>query len=123
MSGRRSFGGATMDHIFWTARRKRQASFAIPLLVLALLSGSLPAPPLSRAALPGPATQSLAFVAPAVMNSAPAQQGQQSPGSATITASKDDTLAVDVNGNTRANPGDTLGYTVTINNSGTGDAT
>ncbi len=41
-------------------------------------------------------------------------------GSPSITASKVYSLAVDVNGNTRANPGDTLGYTIAITNAAGG---
>ena len=41
----------------------------------------------------------------------------------TITATKVDANAVDVNGNTLVDPGDTIGYTVTISNSGSADAT
>lgn len=40
-----------------------------------------------------------------------------------VSATKTVALAVDVNGNGAANPGDTLAYTVTIVNSGTGEAT
>jgi uncharacterized repeat protein (TIGR01451 family) len=40
----------------------------------------------------------------------------------TITATKTDALAVDVNADTNVDPGDTIEYTITINNSGT-DAT
>ena len=41
---------------------------------------------------------------------------------ATITALKTDALVVDVDGDTKADPGDTLEYTVTITNSGGDDA-
>src|SRR5262245_29061318 len=39
-----------------------------------------------------------------------------------ITATKRDTLVGDVDGDTKADPGDTLRYTVVIKNSGTSDA-
>src|SRR5437868_1243296 len=45
------------------------------------------------------------------------------PASPIITATKQDALVNDVNSNGKANPGDTLGYTVVISNTGTGDAT
>lgn len=40
----------------------------------------------------------------------------------TITASKTDSLVVDVDGDTQADPGDTLGYTIVVSNSGDEDA-
>jgi len=90
----------------------------MPFVILALLLGSLPAPLVSQARGSAPAAPR-----PASPVREPAQQGPAVPTAVNIAAGKVDTLAVDVNGNTRANPGDTLGYTIAITDTGTTSAT
>src|SRR5918912_620587 len=48
---------------------------------------------------------------------------QSSPSAAVITATKADALFTDVDGDTKADPGDTLQYTIVVSNTGNADAT
>jgi hypothetical protein len=63
--------------------------------------------------------------APAIAaeGTAPADAPQAQPSAANIAATKNDTLLIDSDGDGKADPGDTLRYTVVVSNTGTADAT
>src|SRR5690349_18085504 len=81
--------------------------------------GSLPVTIPAAAAAPKP--DSSAPKPPAANLSSP--NSPNSPNTVVITATKRDGLAVDVNGNGLANPGDTISYAVGITDTGSTDAT
>src|SRR3954453_22073886 len=98
-----------MNPITVLRRRKLQALGALLLLGLLLAATAIRWQPSTQAAS-GPVNKV-------------AVSGPRAPQAVGVSASKDDSLVTDNNSNSKADPGDTLRYSVTINNFGTTDAT